>query len=75
MKKQSVYKLQVVSANNIAKNLKKGVGKDRALKVADNLVKNLSDIKLADINPKIFGNDEVRKNLDTWTQVRNILRK
>jgi len=64
-----------VSADQVARQLTKGVGADRALKVAHNLASNLNDIGPSDVNENVFNEREVNRNKQFWAQVYHILNK
>jgi prepilin-type N-terminal cleavage/methylation domain-containing protein len=73
MKKRTEITLPKVSADQIAKQLKKGMGKERALHIAEGFVKNLKGVGIEDVNKDIFKMKDIRKSERVWTQVRDIL--
>lgn len=75
MKKPQPVRLPKISADTVAQNLKRGLGKDKAFKVADGLAHNLTKMGADDYNHDFFKPKEVQKNERFWTQVRNILAK
>lgn len=75
MKKNKSVQVPRVSADKIAKNLSKGLGKDKAFKVARSMAKELSTIGAGDVNTDLFSGEDIRKNERIWTQVQNILGK
>lgn len=81
MKKSQSYQLPRISADNIAKNLRKKFPKsknsnqDKAFQIADRLARNLAEIQPQDINTDLFPISEVKKNQQIWTQVRSLLSK
>jgi hypothetical protein len=76
MKKQmKEVKLPRMNCDAIAKNLKKGLGRNKALSVADNLARSLSSIGPADCNTEMFPVESLKKRQRIWQQVRNILTK
>ena len=75
MKKTKKVASPRVSPQVIAANLTKGVGKDRALRIAKNMAKELKTIGIADVNSDIFSADEIKRNEQTWIHVQGILAK
>lgn len=76
MKKQvKVSRLHKMSCDAIAKNLKKGLGRNKALSVADNMVRGLSSIGPTDFSTEFFSIETLKRGRNIWTQVRNILAK
>ena len=73
MKHRQEVRLPKISADAIATNLKRGLGRDKALKIAEGLAKELHGIGTEDVNTDFFKMKDVRKNERVWTQVRNIL--
>lgn len=73
MKKTKAYKLPKTNAQAIAKNLRHGMGRDGALRIAENQVKNLKGVGPEDFNRNLFTLAEIQKNERIWTQVHNIL--
>jgi len=73
MKKQKEVTLPKMSADAIAKNLKRGLGRDKALKVAEGLAKSMKETGPDDVNPAFFSIKDIRKSERVWTQVSNIL--
>ena len=64
-----------VTADQVARQLYKGVGENRALRVAHNLAGNLADIGPGDVNANVFSPEEVQRNRNFCSQVYNILNK
>lgn len=73
MKKQRPVTLPKISADAIAKNIKQGMGLDRARKVADSLYRNFKDTGTADLSGEFSNVKDIRKSERIWFQVRNIL--
>jgi hypothetical protein len=75
MKNKKRLKLVTISADQIAKRLKRTIGEDRALRVAHNIHKELKGINTGDVNSDIFDMRDIRKDERIWEQVFNILEK
>jgi hydroxymethylglutaryl-CoA reductase len=75
MKKKTKFNLVTISADQIAKNLKRTLGEDKAVRIAHNTAKELHGINTGDVNSDIFDMRDIRKNEHIWTQVYNILEK
>jgi hypothetical protein len=75
MKKKTAYQLPKTTPEKCAAQLKKGMGKEPAFKLADRLEKNLKGINVGDVNHDIIPIETVRREERFWTHVRNILAK
>ena len=81
MKKHKETSLPKISADKIAAQLKKGVGLDRARRIADHYAKTVglhpktNDLLVSfdDVNSEFFRMKDLVKNARIWMQVRNIL--
>jgi hypothetical protein len=74
MKKTTkTVKLPKTTPQFTAANMKKGMGKDKAFRVANALASNLSN--MTDAGSDIFSTKEIRKSASFWVQVKNILGK
>ena len=81
MKKQKENNLPKISADKIAAQLKKGVGLDRARRIADHYARTVglhpktNDLLVSfdDVNSEFFSMRDLIKNARIWMQVRNIL--
>ena len=74
MRKQRELTIPRIHPNALAAQLKRGCGKEKALKIADGLVKELKVIGPEDVNPDFFRLKDIRRNERIWTQVGHILR-
>ncbi len=81
MRKHKEVRLPKISADQIAKNLRSQfpknrlTGDDKAWQIANGLAKSLSHASADDFNPQFFNPKDVKKSVNVWTQVRNILAK
>ena len=74
MKKTTkTVKLPKTTPQFTAANMKKGMGGDKAYRVANALASNLSG--MTDAGSDIFSAKEIRKSASFWVQVKNILNK
>jgi len=81
MKKQKAFTLPKISADNIAKQLRKTLGLDKARKIAEYYNKTVGFhpksndplIKLDDVDATLITRKEVVKNAHVWRQVHGIL--
>ena len=75
MKKKNKYKIESVSAQEVAKNLRKGMGREKGFKLADNLVNRLKNMSGGDVNGDMYDVSDIREQESVWKQVRGILAK
>jgi hypothetical protein len=73
--KKNKLKLVTISADQIARQLKRAIGEDRALRVAHNIHKELKGVNTGDVNSDIFDMQAIRKDERIWKQVFDILEK
>lgn len=83
MKKRTQYKLPRISANTVAKQLKRALGLDKALSVAEHYNKTVGFhaktndplISINDVNKEYVSLKDIRYNANVWRQVHGILAK
>lgn len=83
MKKKTAYKLPKVSAEQVAKQLKRALGLDKALSVAEYYNKTVGFhgktndplISINDVNKDYVSLKDIRYNANVWRQVYGILAK
>ena len=77
MKKTTkTVKLPKTTPQFTAANMTKGMGEDKAYRVANALASNLSNMSnMTDADSDIFSVKEIRKSASFWVQVKNILGK
>lgn len=83
MKKRTVYKLPKISAQQIAKQLKKSLGIDKAQKVAEHFNRTVGFhgktndplISIEDVSKDYVSLKDIRYNANVWRQVNGILAK
>lgn len=72
--KKPEHVLVKISADQLATNLVRGLGQEKAVHVAEDIYKGLSHT-YGDADPEVFSHKSVNKNKNVWTQVRNVLKK
>lgn len=83
MKKRTAHKLPKVSAQQVAKQLKRTLGLDKALSMAEYYNKTVGFhpktndplIKIDDVNKEYVSIKDIRYNANVWRQVHGILAK
>jgi hypothetical protein len=83
MKKRTEYKLPKISADNVAKQMKRALGLDKAKSVAEYYNKTVGFhpksndplIKVEDVDASFMPRRDILKNAHVWRQVHSILAK
>lgn len=75
MKKKQQPSLGRFRPKQVAEQLKKGMGKDKALRMAHALASNLEDTTIEDVNSQIFTPKELTKNASFWAEVKSLVAK